>query len=80
MTGDIRHAHEKPIYLVHGTEDWMFGIETAYMARQQLNDVGASLVFREIEGLSHTFARTEIPALLEWFNPALAPVSAGPGQ
>ncbi len=71
MTGEIRHAHNRPIYLVHGTADWMFPIEAAYMARQQLDEVGADLTFREIEGLSHTFARTEIPALLKWFNPEL---------
>jgi phospholipase/carboxylesterase len=72
MTGQIQHAREKRIYLVHGTEDWMFPLETAYMARQELWSVGADLTFREIEGLGHSFARAEIPALLKWFNPDLA--------
>ena len=72
MSGDIQYARDKPIYLVHGTQDWMFPIEAAYMARQQLWDVGADLTFREIEGLSHTFARAEVPELLAWFNPELA--------
>ena len=72
MTGHLQYAADRPVYLVHGTEDWMFPIETAYMARQQLGDVGADLTFREIEGLSHTFARSELPALLAWFDPDLA--------
>jgi phospholipase/carboxylesterase len=76
MTGQIRHAAGKPIYLVHGTDDWMFPLETAYMARQQLTEAGADLTFREIQGLSHTFARTEIPALLNWFDARLGQKSA----
>ncbi|HIG42932.1 MAG: dienelactone hydrolase family protein [bacterium] len=72
MNGQIQYASQKPIYLVHGTQDWMFPIETAYMARQQLSEVGADLTFREIDGLGHSFARAEIPALLTWFNPDLA--------
>jgi predicted esterase len=54
----------------------MFPLETAYMARQQLTEVGADLSFREIEGLSHTFARSEIPDLLNWFDPRLGKKSA----
>jgi phospholipase/carboxylesterase len=72
MNGDIRHADGKPIYLVHGTADWMFPIETAYMAQAELEAAGANLTFRPIEGLSHTYARTENDALLNWFNPALS--------
>ena len=71
MSGRMRHAEGKPIYLVHGTLDWMFPIEVAWMARQELQDAGADLTFREIEGLSHTYARGENPALIEWFNAAL---------
>lgn len=72
MTGQIRFMTNRRVYMVHGTEDWMFPIETAYMARQQLTECGADLTFREIQGLSHTFARSEIPALLEWFDPSLS--------
>jgi phospholipase/carboxylesterase len=71
MSGKLRYAVGKPIYLVHGTHDWMFPIESAYMAQHELEQVGARLTFREIAGLSHTFARDECPALLHWFNPAL---------
>jgi len=67
----ILQASGKPIYLVHGTEDWMFPIETAYMAKQELENAGAKLNFREIPGLPHSYARFENPALVEWFNPQL---------
>jgi len=72
MNGNIRFAKDRNIYLVHGTHDWMFPIETAYMAQQELEAAGANLTFRPIEGLSHTYARTENDALLKWFNPALS--------
>ena len=73
MRGQILHAKDRNIYLVHGDHDWMFPIETAYMAKAELEAAGANLVFRPIEGLSHTYARTENAALLDWFNPALKP-------
>jgi len=71
LTGKIRYARDKPIYLVHGTLDWMFPVEAAHMAKDELERAGARLTFREIEGLSHTYARSENPALLHWFNPGL---------
>jgi phospholipase/carboxylesterase len=71
MTGRLEWAFEKPIYLVHGTLDWMFPVEAAYMARDELERAGAHLTFKEIEGLSHTYARNENPDLIEWFNPDL---------
>ncbi len=71
MNGNIQYAKDKPVYLVHGTLDWMFPIETAYMAQAELQAAGADLTFRAIDGLSHTYARDENAALLNWFNPAL---------
>jgi phospholipase/carboxylesterase len=71
MTQQIRFAANRPVYLVHGTEDWMFPVEMAYMAKQQLTEAGANVTFREIDGLTHSFARSEIPALLDWFEPGL---------
>lgn len=72
MSGNLRFASGRDIYLVHGTRDWMFPIESAYMARAELEQAGANLKFREIEGLSHTYARSENPALIHWFNNKLA--------
>ena len=71
INGDMVHAKDRNIYLVHGTHDWMFPIETAYMAQSELEAAGANLTFRPIDGLSHTYARTENDALLNWFNPEL---------
>ena len=42
------------------------------MARAELEAAGANLTFRPIEGLSHTYARSENDALLSWFDPRLA--------
>ncbi|MBT5702268.1 MAG: phospholipase [Gammaproteobacteria bacterium] len=67
MNGNIQYAKDRDIYLVHGTHDWMFPIETAYMAQAELEAAGANLTFRPIDELSHTYARTENPAVLDWF-------------
>jgi len=64
--GRLARARGRPIYLVHGALDWMFPVETARMARQALETVGAAVVYREIEDLSHTYPRDENPAILDW--------------
>jgi len=71
MTGRMQHARDREIYLVHGTLDWLFPIETAYMAQAELEAAGANLVFRPIENLSHTYCRSENPNVISWFDPAL---------
>ena len=63
----------RPIYLTHGTHDWMFDIEIAHMARETLGGLGADLVFREIPDLAHTYPREENPRILEWFLNGKAP-------
>jgi phospholipase/carboxylesterase len=65
-SGDLAHARDRPIYLVHGALDWMFPINTAQVARGILLEAGAELVYREIEDLSHTYPRDENPAILDW--------------
>ena len=72
INGNMARASDKPIYLVHGTLDWMFPIETAHMARDELLKANADLVFREIEDLSHNYARAENDPILSWFDPDLA--------
>lgn len=71
INGNISRASGKPIYLVHGSLDWMFPIESAYMATDELTKAGADLVFREIKDLSHNYARAENDPILTWFNPLL---------
>jgi len=57
----------RPIYLTHGTHDWMFDIDVAHMARDVLGGMGAEIVFREIPDLAHTYPRDENPKILDWF-------------
>ena len=64
--GRLGRAKGRPIYLVHGALDWMFPVNAARMAREALEAVGASVVYREIEDLSHTYPRDENPAILDW--------------
>ena len=76
MNGNIRHARERNIYLLHGTQDWMFPIEAAKMGQMELEAAGANLHFRVVEGLSHAYRRSENAAVLKWFDPSLTiPVS-----
>ena len=70
--GHLAHATGKPIYLVHGTLDWMFPVQTAQMAREFLTRAGARLVYREVDDLSHTYPRDENPRILDWLTDASA--------
>jgi phospholipase/carboxylesterase len=70
--GNLARAADRPIYLVHGAQDWMFPVALARMARDELEKAGARLVYREIEDLSHTYPREENARILEWFDPSLA--------
>src|SRR5262249_60343895 len=74
LTGSALHAlRDRPIYLIHGTLDWMFPVGTTRVAREVLTAAGARLVYREIEDLSHTYPRDENPKILDWLTsgPAL---------
>ena len=64
--GDLVRARDMPVYLVHGALDWMFPVQTARLARQTLAAVGARLVYREVDDLSHTYPRDENPKVLDW--------------
>jgi phospholipase/carboxylesterase len=65
--GNLQRAEGRRIYLVHGALDWMFPVDIARAAAQELRKAGADLVFREIEDLSHTYARDENARILDWF-------------
>jgi len=65
--GNMDRAAGRRIYLVHGALDWMFPVQIARAAAQELEKAGADLVFREIEDLSHTYARDENARILDWF-------------
>jgi phospholipase/carboxylesterase len=55
-----------PIYLIHGTLDWMFNIQVARMARNVLGSAGCSVTFREIRDLSHTYPTEENELIIDW--------------
>ena len=57
---------------MHGALDWLFPIQLARMARDELQRADADLVYREIEDLSHTYPRDENDPILRWFDPTLA--------
>jgi phospholipase/carboxylesterase len=62
-----------PIYLVHGTLDWMFPVDVARTARDALTAAGAALTYREVDDLSHTYPREENARILDWLMGPSAP-------
>ena len=67
MLGMLSGVEGKPIYLTHGTLDWMFPVAMARAAAETLEKAGARVTFREIDDLSHTYPRDENPRILDWF-------------
>ncbi|MGE0423144.1 MAG: phospholipase [Reyranellaceae bacterium] len=55
-----------PLYIVHGTHDWMFPPAMAQQARETFEAAGARVTYREIADLSHTYPRDENPTILNW--------------
>lgn len=55
-----------PIHITHGALDWMFPAAMAREAQQVLSAAGASVVYREIEDLSHTYPREMNAVMLDW--------------
>ncbi|MEM7019146.1 MAG: phospholipase, partial [Pseudomonadota bacterium] len=68
MNGNISRVHGKKVYLAHGALDWMFPIDTARTASEQLLAAGADLTYSEIPDLSHTYPRDENAKILDWFD------------
>jgi len=57
-----------PIYLMHGALDWMFPVDVARTASAALAAAGASVTYREIDDLSHTWPRDENPRIMDWLR------------
>ena len=55
-----------PVYLIHGTLDWMFPVDIARMARDALTTAGAQVDYHEIDDLSHTYPREHNAKMLDW--------------
>jgi phospholipase/carboxylesterase len=63
---DFERLQNLPVYLVHGSLDWMFPVDVAQMARDALSAAGASVIYRELADLSHTYPREENDLILDW--------------
>ena len=64
---DSVRVRRLPVHIVHGAQDWMFPPEIARSAQLALEQAGATVVYREIADLSHTYPRDENAAILDWF-------------
>ncbi|MGO4711797.1 phospholipase [Bradyrhizobium sp. 2TAF24] len=76
QAADAERLHGLPIRITHGVLDWMFPVEIARGARQALTAAGATVSYREIEDLSHTYPREENAGLLDWLAAPLPTVGA----
>lgn len=72
--GDRARIEGLPIYLVHGTRDWMFPVDVARAANAALSAAGATVRYREIADLSHVWAREENARILEWLDGSASPI------
>ena len=57
-----------PVFLVHGSLDWMFPVAVARQTRDALSAAGADVTYREIEDLSHCYPREINAQMLDWLN------------
>jgi len=57
-----------PVFLVHGRLDWMFPVQVARHTREALSAAGASVVYREIDDLSHCYPREINAEMLAWLR------------
>ena len=64
-------ATDRPVFLVHGTEDRIFPVETAFLTKSELETLKVEVVLKTKNGLGHTYARDEHDSLLNWFDPEL---------
>ncbi len=55
-----------PIHIVHGVQDWMFPVQMAREAQAALRAAGANVIYREVDGLGHTYPRELNPSVLRW--------------
>jgi len=65
---DAERMQGLPIFLTHGALDWMFPVEVARQAQRALSAAGASVTYREIDDLSHTYPREINAPMLEWLK------------
>jgi phospholipase/carboxylesterase len=69
---DLMPVEGRKVWLVHGKLDWMFPVQTAEAAAEELARAGADVTLRIIDDLSHTYPREENDRILGWFDARLA--------
>lgn len=57
-----------PVYLAHGALDWMFEVDSARAADRALRERGASVIYRELADLSHTYPVAESGLIGDWLR------------
>jgi phospholipase/carboxylesterase len=57
-----------PVHIVHGRLDWMFPVQVARQTAQALTAAGASVTYRELDDLSHTYPREMNAEMLAWLG------------
>lgn len=67
-----------PIFVIHGALDWMFDISVAREAQASLTSAGASVMYWELDDLSHTYPREVNSVLLEWLSGTLEAPRSSP--
>ncbi len=67
---DAERLRGLPIFVTHGRLDWMFPVEVARQAGSALSAAGASVTYRELADLSHTYPREINAEILKWLNGA----------
>ena len=67
-----KYATDRPVFLVHGTKDNIFPVETAFLTKTELEAAEVEVTLTTKKGLGHTYARDEHDSVLNWFDPKLA--------
>ena len=67
-TADAGRVRGLPVYLVHGSLDWMFPVQQARQACDALSLAGADVTYREIDDLSHCYPREANAQILRWLS------------
>jgi phospholipase/carboxylesterase len=57
-----------PVHIVHGRLDWMFPVQVARQTCDALSAAGASVIYRELDDLSHCYPREMNAQILKWLN------------
>lgn len=65
---DAERLRGLPVHIVHGRLDWMFPVQVARHTAQALSAAGASVTYRELDDLSHTYPREMNAEILNWLG------------